>query len=245
MEGNQQESEQNLRREVFERNDIYGAAVTRRLISERLKHPSEKESKDTIALITSEFFNPALQAYTNVDILKKYKKIASEKYGFPLSPPFLSISVIRSIAMELNGEATQEFKNTSLLSSIPIEIACAYDMSIGIMKVLSTIQDAEYVLRRTYDKKIGVFYDEWSEVISPLVQAESFLAQKAKALEYATLLKEDPTGKSLIRHAVEEIEDPKEEFYPSLREFVVHGARLAESAYGIVYPLAEKIIKPT
>lgn len=242
MERREQDHGQKIR-EAFEHSDEIGSITTRRLWGEKMANPSEEESRKALEMITSEVLNPALQDYTNIDILKKFKKIASEKYGFPLSPPFLSKSVIVSIAMKLNREVTQEFKNTSLLSSIPIEHICAYDMNVGIIQVLSTIRDAEFVLNGTYDKEMGVLYDEWSEVISPLVQAESLLAEKTKALEYATLLKENPTGKSLIRHAVEEVENPQTDFTPYLKEFVVAGARFAQNAYETIYPLAERVSK--
>lgn len=246
MESGEQDPGEKLRREAFEHNDVVGSTVTRRLIGEVVRKPSEKETREALELITSEVLNPMLEDYASRDTLKKFKEIASKTYGYPLSATHLSASVIYAIAMGLNSEATQDFKNSSLLSSVPIESICAYDVSVGIMGVASTIEHAENVLRGTYDKESGDIYSEYlAGAVSLSDEADSFLSEKAKALDYAKLLKEDPTGRSLIRHAVEEIENPQRELAPNLRGFVTHGARFAQKAYGIVYPLAEKIIKPT
>ena len=111
----------------------------------------------------------------------------------------------------------------------------------GVMEVISSIKDAEDVLRGSYEKKSGDFYNELpAGAVRHSEQADLFLKGRARTLEYTKLLKENPTGRSLIRHVLEEIENPKKEFYPNLRKFVVHGARFAQGAYGIVYPLAEK-----
>lgn len=177
--------------------------------------------------------------------MKKIQEIASRKYGYPLSPPHLSASVLHTIAFVLNSAATEDFKNSEL-SLIPIESIYVYDISTGILLVTQSIIDAENIVRGTYDNKLGrIIFEYPTGAVNLPEQADHFLAEKARALEYARLLKKDPTGKNLIRHAVEEIENPPQrELAPFLREFVIHGARFAESAYGIVYPLAEKINKP-
>ena len=246
MERRGQDPGQEFRHEAFERSNAYGQIVTRRLISEVIKKPSEKEASEALELITSKVLNPTLEAYTNGDTLKKIKEMASRKYGYPLSAPHLSASVLHTIAFVLNSAATEDFKNSEL-SSIPIECIYAYDISTGILLVTQSIIDAENIVRGTYDNKLErIIFESPTGVVSLPEQADRFLAEKARALEYAKLLKKDPTGKNLIRHAVEEIENsPNRELAPFLREFVMHGMTFAESAYGIVYPLAEKINQST
>lgn len=233
------------RREAFNQDDSYGAYVTRYLISENVRRPSESESSDAISIISG-ILDPMLQDLTSIDIdkLKEYKNNASERYGYSLSAPLLSSLVIFDIAMELSNEATQEFKNRPTLSSIPTAYICEYDISAGIIHVTSAIQDAENVIRGTFDKEFADFYnsdDPLAVAISPSEQAEIFIEQKARTLKCSALLNEDPTGKSLIRYAVEEIENPQNDFTPSLREFMVVGARFAQRAYETIYPLAEKL----
>lgn len=245
MERREQDPGEKLRREAFERSAEHGGLVTRRLISERVRHPSERESREAIEFITSEVLNPILQDCTNVDMLKEFKEHASKKYGHPLSTPYLSAYVISDIATSLNNEAIQVFKDRELLS-IPIEFIFLYDMSIETMNVALTIKGTEDAIRGTFDNELGnSIYDGLVGDASLSEQADLFLAEKARALECSKLLMEDPTGKSVVRQAVEEIENPKYEHGPCIREFAVYGARFAETAYGIVYPLAEKIIKPT
>jgi len=246
MERDEQDPGQEFRREVFERNDEVGSAVTRLLIAEKMGNPSEIETKEALQLITSGVLNPMLEECTSRDALKMFKEVFSKTYGYPLSAPLLSSSVIYDIAMSLSSETTQGFKNTSLLSSVPIELICVYDVSVGIMEAVSAIKDAENSISGTSDNElVRHFSERLAGTFSLSDQADFFLSKKAEALKYSKLLKEDPTGRNLIRHVVQEIENPKKELYPNLREFVVHGARFAQSAYEIVYPLAEKIIKPT
>ncbi len=241
MEGHEQDSRQKSRRQAFEHSDALGLAVTRLLIGETMKNPSERETREVLERITSEILNPTLEEYSSGDKLKKFKEIASKHFGYPLSAPHLSSSIISLIAGDLRSEATEDFKNSEI-SSIPIELICAYDINVGIMKVVSAIEDAENAIRETSDNALGRSISEHLAGTASLSdQTNLFLSKKTKALEYSRFLKEDPTGKSLIRHAVEEIENPQRELAPNLREFVVHGARFAESAYGIVYPRAEKL----
>lgn len=245
MERDEQDSGQEFRREAFERSAGYGSRVTRRLISEGVSNPSERETRELLELITSDILNPVLEEHASSDTLKAFKEIDSKRYDYPLSAPHLSSLFISHIAGVLLGRTIEDFKNKEL-SSIPILSICLYDVGSGISGVASTIQDAENAIRGTFDNELGSLISESpAGAISLSDQADFFLKEKAKALKYSKLLKEDHTGRSLVRHAVEEIENPKYEHGPCLREFAVYGARFAEKVYGIVYPLAEKINKPT
>ena len=237
----EQDPRQKSRREAFEHSDAFGLAVTRLLIGDVMKKPSERETRETLEWITSEILNPTLKVYTSVDQLKKFKEITSKHFGYPLSAPHLSSSIISLIAGDLRSEATEDFKNREI-PSIPIKLICAYDVNVGIMRVVSAIEYAENAIRETSDNALGRSISERLAGVASLSdQTNLFLSKKRKALEYSKFLKEDPTGKSLIRYAVEETENPQSELSPNLREFVVHGARFAQNAYGIIYPIAERI----
>lgn len=244
MERREQDPGQ-IKREAFERSDGIGSIMTRGLWGERMGIPSERETKEALVLITSEFLNPVLEMYTKGKILKKFKETASKAYGYPLSAPHLSAEVINAIAVALRDDAIEDFKNNEL-SSIKVESIVAYDVSMGIMEVLSTIIDAENTIRGSFDNESLRRSSEYpAGTLSLSQEADIFLNARVKALDYSKLLREDPTGKSLVRHAVEEVENPERKLAPNLRELVVHGATFAERAYAVMYPLAAKMNNPT
>lgn len=245
MEHDRYDPEQ-MRKEAFEHSDQIGANETRLLLQETTRAPTQRESREAIEAVTSQTLNPMLKAYTNADLLKKLKTLSQEEMGHLLSTPLLSASVLSAIAQLLEKETTESFKNSPLLSLIPADSICGFDTSAGIQNIALPIYDTECVIRGTFDRKLDLMTEQYAGGHNMAQMANIFLAQKAKASEYASLLTDDPTGNSLIRHAVEEIEqssDQDEWFAIYTKEFLVHGARFAQRAYGIIYPLAEKVNK--
>jgi hypothetical protein len=186
----------------------------------------------------------------SIEFLKEGKLVLEKALGRPFSKPALAAAAIRNIGIQLQRDASMNFKNRNILAFV-----FCHDVNTGMLGVAYAIDTAEEVIRRGVDDV--VLESELDNKASlpnvginiPVNQPiEGHLRATTDFVDAAILLKEDQTGFLLVEEAAKRLKGKKSRFrisarfpYGPVRDFITIGADLAEQSYKIHYRLADKI----
>ncbi len=203
----------------------------------------KKEIKRKTKSVYTDFFNPLLDSLSKnqEEVISQLQKLKEfhKRNGVRTSPPFLSARLLASIAeRNIIIATTQRLQHGLSLSRYLV----AFDANAGIMYSSSYILGAEDKIRESFDDNFSRSSMSLQLEADPLAWAEMFLKTRALFTNFAELIKQDPTGMTLLRDIVQELEKTPPDELPFLKEPFLLGARFtAEKAYPIVYSLAQKL----
>jgi len=123
-----------------------------------------------------------------------------------------------------------------------MEFAAFFDFLMEANRTASSILQAESALRGTLEAELGNNIDALQHV-DPTDSITAFLAVRKKAADNINLLKQDPSGESLMHQTAESLKTKPLDFPFQDRNVVLQGASFAGRVYGLVYPLAERVKK--
>lgn len=125
-----------------------------------------------------------------------------------------------------------------------MQFSIFYDFATGIKYTANAVIMAEGRIRGDSEFDLIDKITSSNLLTDPIVNAEASLLLENLTRRAADLLKSDSTGLLLIRSTVQSLENGSA-FVPDFitREFSIEGARYAEKAYGIIYPIAERVNK--
>lgn len=167
---------------------------------------------------------------------------AAKKHSLPQTAPLITSTFLQSIAMEGMQDATTQFMSRQI--GIP-HYVCQFDTNAGISRIAVGIINSEAVKTGTLDSDIIHSLSSTKAVnFLPLQeQMDFFLRLRGERVENYKLLENDPTGKTLIKRILKRIEESyQQELSPFEKDFFIEGAKFAEQAYNIVYPLAQNLV---
>lgn len=237
--------------EAFTQGELFGAQKTRDLI-ERNFPPLPKDMCMAIEeRATRETLNPLLQTrITNAldmlmdeEELNNHLKRVRQELKRSISRPDLAALFVESIAAEVEIPAVEELKTLKLDDPRLLSTAINYDIGRGILYITSRILDAGTLIRGNFDQRLDEIRSTGGG-FTPLHQESVIRELTSRAKRNTQALELDPTGKSLVEILVEDAKGINDGG-PNRNEFGLYGAKFAENAYNVMYPLALRMIKPT
>lgn len=205
-------------------------------MSEALGSFSKRNIKDGKRLTKSFVENTPKDMQTSELVVADLIRIRDryEDQGLGASTPLLTASFIADV-VEKSVQALFEDEDPKNPTTT-LKFCSYFDFATGCFMVTDSLRLTEDAIRGALPGKVDEIIG--AEPVTPEVK----LAVVRNLAQYEELLKSDNTGRELVSAVVRGLEK-KPEFGIDFvnRELAIEGARFAQSAYNVVYPIAERV----
>jgi len=219
----------------------------REMIFERTSHLSPESTSKICTDVLVPHANKALDVLDNIPAVEEgltVIKNAYEKEGFKPSSPRIAAKLLDAQAMKFIEMLADPLLAGHGNQQTFTQFFIFYDFAMGIKYTANAVIMAENRIRGNSEFDLIDELNSPNLPTDPIANVEAALLLENLTRRAADLLIKDPTGRLLIRSTVQSLENGSA-FIPDFltRDFNIEGARYAEKAYGIIYPLAQRINK--